>query len=269
MKYFPFVDEEYRPQLGLKPLLLSEWLEFGPDRDRQMDLKRQILRNHRDDAYQVMKSAHWACEELREVVEDHLRTFVPGFTPYAVSGDPLEAVSMWTQEDWALLSPTAPIRLEAACICFPSRWSLKEKIGRDFGALHGPVPEYASIAKPALSFMERIVTERPVWRLNWSIHDSAELFTPGPHPPRTDLTLSNVIDKTYLRLERQTLRRLPATGFVAFSIRTYLHPLREVVQDPARAQLLEASLTKLPPETAKYKSMGHFHGLLVQALHSS
>lgn len=267
--HWPFTGSAYEPSLGLKPLLVSEWLEYGPDRDHQLSLKRRLLLEQRDVVLQVLPSAVGACIELRELIEEHLRQTIPGFTPYAMDNEPLAQLSLWTQEDWAILSSEAPVRLEAGCICFPSRWSLKEKIGGTSAMIHGPVPRFSQIAKPTESFLERITPERPVWRLNWTIHDSAELHTPVAHPSRSHLTPETVLENSFLRLEKQTLRRLPKTRAVAFSIRTSIHRLSDVTADPNRRREMGSTLASLDEATIRYKGFANFYEALVSALHSS
>lgn len=273
LKYFPFHGEDYKPQMGLKPLERANWIEFGSDAKDQLALKERLLRDERDRVLIALPEASEGCRELREVLGAHLHEFFsdrfpenPALREQTSAVECMAELSRWTQEDWALLSPRPPVRLEAASICFPSRWDLRTKIGRESDAIHKPVPEFSSIAKPTQGFLERVSVDKPMWRLNWTIHDSDELFCPGPHPGRTDVTVENVIDKTWLRVERQTLRKLPRSGFVAFSIRTYVHSLRDVVQDSQRRMLLKASLERVPAETAEYKGMGRLHRLLIDAL---
>jgi hypothetical protein len=70
-------------------------------------------------------------------------------------------------------------RLEAACVCFPSRWSLGEKIGGSLGEVHSPAPSYdVEIGGPVNEFFERLSSERSFWRLNWTLLDDPELHQP-------------------------------------------------------------------------------------------
>jgi dimethylamine monooxygenase subunit A len=90
-----------------------------------------------------------------------------------------------------------------------------------------------------------------LWRLNWSILDDPALFQPagtaGSAPGARRL------DELTLRVERQTLRRLPRTGAVLFTIRTYRHRLEDVARDPQRARDLAATLRTCPADRAAYK----------------
>lgn len=272
MRYFPLGDDDSRPQLHLKSLSLSDWIEIDSEHGAQLERKAEILKNHRDKVLRVLPSlnADAAAIELNSTLRRHLSEHhsLPE-KPEAAPRDAYEAltqIASWVQEDWAILSPEPPVRLIAGLVCFPSRWSLADKMGLDSNGIHAPVPRFSGIAKPTQTFLERLTVDKPMWRINWTIHDSNELFCPGPHPAASDLTIDNIISRTWLRIERQTLRRLPETKAVAFSIRTYMHSLQEVVSDPSRTRTLKSTLEKLNPETSGYKGMGAFHPLLLSAV---
>ena len=170
-------------------------------------------------------------------------------------------------EDVCLLSPGDPARLVAGVVCFPSRWNLAEKIGLDAAAIHGPVPGFAAtLARPAGNFLARLAPGRAFARLNWTIHDSDTRFAPHPVPERRGLTETDVLTSTFLRVERQTLRRLPASGFVVFTIRTYLDRLDAVAADSGRRERLRRTLASLPGESVAYKGMTAFLEPLLRAL---
>ena len=281
IKHIPFGGDDYKPQLGLQPLDVKEWVEIDDQWERQLTRKQELLDRHPDVVLAALPGSEEGCLELRQALGDHLQARFPERYRFANgemhlrsrrferprSGfDALEQVGRWTQEDWTLLSARPPARLEAGTVCFPSRWSLKDKIGQDSFGIHASVPRFEAIAKPTQGFLERITVEKPVWRLNWTIHDSDELFCPGAHPEAGDITRANVLDKTWLRVERQTLRRLPSSGMVVFSIRTYVHPVQEVIAEPRRRVLLKQALAALPHDTAKYKGMRAFRALLQEAL---
>ena len=90
-------------------------------------------------------------------------------------------------------------------------------------------PSYAErLGKPVDRFIGLLVPDRPVWRLNWSLTNDPTLFQPVGHGRRDtdpDITPENVGRRIFLRVERQTLRRLPRTGAVLFTIRTHQRPL--------------------------------------------
>ena len=277
LPYFPFSGEAAGPAMGLKPLDLAAWIEPDATDAARLTLKADLLRRERALVLRAEPDTVDACRELYAVLADHLPRHHPsdyhseqghlrvhatgGSYPLSPPEDSdaetlLASISLWIQEDVCLLSPAAPVRLTAGSVCFPSRWNLPEKIGLDSGAIHQPVPGFkAALAGPTRNFLERITVDKPVWRLNWTIHDSDQLFAPHPIPGRQDLTEANVLDATFLRVERQTLRRLPATGAVVFTIRTYLHSMRDVAADAIRREALRQTLRTLPEEVVAYKGM--------------
>ena len=99
--------------------------------------------------------------------------------------------------------------LEAASLCFPSRWRLADKIGRHITEVHGPVDGYVDQLASKVDRLFDRLTDRPVLRRNWYIHPDPTLFQPAPPPdgdpssPQPDALATLVV-----RSERQTLRRL-------------------------------------------------------------
>ena len=59
--------------------------------------------------------------------------------------------------------------------------------------------------------------------------------TPSPVLPIT-------VDRVRLRSERQTLRRLPRSGAIVFTVRTYKTPLEQLAREPGMAARLAAAL---------------------------
>lgn len=296
--YFPFTGEPYGIAMGLKPLEPAQWLE--PDLSLPHDLaaKQVILAEYphlalatSSDPKIAAASALAAAEFIDLIVPnliqyhsthyatDYMGIRIRSSDVCIASPDSQLKVDAATllrhtarliQEDVCLLSPTPPARLAAGVVCFPSRWNIAEKVGLDATAIHAPVPGFTSnLAQPTRNFLDRITPERSFWRLNWTIHDSDLRFAPHPVPGRTDLTPENVLQSTFLRIERQTLRRLPRSGFVAFTIRTYIDRLDGVVATADRGDRLRRTLTSMPDEAIAYKGMVTFIRPLLQALAQS
>ena len=55
-----------------------------------------------------------------------------------------------------------------------------------------------------------------------------------------------------LRVERQTLRRLPKTGAIIFTIRVYLTPLEQLVKEPDVPGRLASAIRSWPEDVARY-----------------
>ena len=242
--------------MGLRPLDLAQWLEFGDEARGQLDQKRELLREHRDDVLIVRSGTREACEELLEAVLDNLRDYHPDVRAQGgLDDDPLAAASLLVPEDLCVMVEIdGTWRLEAACVCFPSRWRLADKVGTSIDAIHSPVPGYEDdLAEPTRRFFDRLA-DRAFWRLNWTMLDDPTLFQPIPvRRPASDDP-----GEWLFRVERQTLRRLATSGAVIFTIRTYVTPARVLVERvEGIATDVATVLNSAPSATIDYKGWSH------------
>lgn len=284
LPYFPFDGREFRLEMGLAPLAVEDWIEFDGDAASQLRQRAELLAKARDQVLQYLDEADAACLELNHVLRKHLLEFLPGHVSGSVdeirvreSGvvfaepqlglEALEQLAHLVQEDFCVLSAEARPRLIAGLVCFPSHWRLAEKIGQTSDEIHATVPGFPHrLSVPTNAVLEKLLPERPVWRVNWTIHDSDTLHTPGPKSFPVGLDAASVLGLTWLRIERQTLRRLPETGAVVFTIRTYQQCLSDVVGDPQRREQLLIALKSLPAKNVAYKGLGAVLPLLTETL---
>jgi len=287
-RYLPFTGDGARLRMGLRPLDLRQWVEVDEDFDAMWDEQRAVLTAHHSEVIAVAergdRSTMDACSELLEVLAQHLAQIEPQRftvtddwvevaghderipwrpTALAASGQhPIEAAGRLTQEDWCvqLPGPSGQWRLAAASVCFPTRWVLSEKIGRSMRAVHGPVTGYESqLADPVDRFFDQVGVDRPRWRANWNLMDDPTLYQPdGKFRSEASSTLraDNVGDRVWLRVERQTLRRLPRTGAVVFGIRIHQDPLSTLSDRPEDLARLAATIESLPSGSDLHKSIG-------------
>jgi dimethylamine monooxygenase subunit A len=149
--------------------------------------------------------------------------------PRPVGGDgelhPLDRAGRSTQEDLCLLRRRDDgWYLEAASLCFPSRWRLADKIGRHITEVHGPVHGYAEHLASKIDLLFDRLTDRPVWRRNWFLYADPALFQPSsPVDGDPIIEAARALEDMVVRSERQTLRRLPDDDrggrWVLFTIR--------------------------------------------------
>ena len=174
--------------------------------------------------------------------------------------DPLELAGRLVQEDFLIIdtSGATPV-LTAGILCAPSRWRLHEKIGRPLAEVHGAVPLYADrLAAPVDRFMAALRPGKVAERLNWSVVDDGALFqTGGKHRMKHDpsVTPANAGERLFLRVERQTMLRLPTDAAVLFVVHVHSYPLARVLTVPGAAAELQAAVHALPESLARYKSL--------------
>jgi hypothetical protein len=154
------------------------------------------------------------------------------------------------QEDLCVLEKRDTWRLTAACVCFPSRWNLREKIGQTLDTIHEPIPGYAEqLASPTTSVFDRLTPERSFWRLNWTLLDDPTLHQPTStrRSPEGDLS------QWFFRVERQTIRALPDTGAVVFTIRNYATSLADLRGNELFLEHLVTAIEQSPAAMKEYK----------------
>ena len=121
-----------------------------------------------------------------------------------------------------MLPTTAGHILGAGSVCFPSSWRLVDKIGKPMAQVHAPVPGFQDGTRPA-RMIERLFTHmrptQPMERMNWSIVETNELHTPNAHERSIDIQQN--WQSLWLRVERQTLSKLPKSQAVLFTIRIF------------------------------------------------
>jgi hypothetical protein len=228
-------------------------------------LKRQLLADSYDVVVATNPEGDDASRELLDEVRDNLTMYHTGLPTSVAAGDhPIVAASRLVQEDLCVLVRSDAWRLQAASVCFPSRWSLVTKIGTTLDEIHRPIPFYDDqLAQPTNSFFDRLKPERSFWRLNWTLIDNPALHQPTMerNPPQSDLS------QWFFRVERQTLRRLARSGAIVFTIHNYVASARELCQRQADfGPLLLRSLDTTPEPMQEYKGWRGVADLLRTAL---
>jgi dimethylamine monooxygenase subunit A len=274
-RYRPFLDGPWRLAMGIKALDAAEWIEVDDRFAAQLAERRRLLSERPADVLAGLPESLPGQQELLCLLLEHLperfpehyrrtdgrienRTTGESFAIAAWEDAPLALAGRLVQEDLCLMQRgEAGYRLVAAVLCFPAHWRLSDKLGRPLDAIHGPVPGFAErLAATVDRFFASIQVARPVWRVNWSLVDAATLFRPPEHRghPRP-ISAERAGSELWLRVERQTLRRLPGSGDVVFGIHTYVDPLGHAIDTPEAARALGARIREMPDDMAHYKSI--------------
>ena len=254
--------------LGLRTRTEAEWLPFddafgdaGRRRD-QMTEREWLFDNRHDETFNALNGSEEAGAEVHDMVIAHLAKYhgtVPKEPKHGMH--PLEATARMVTEDLLLLKPLPrkdneallDWTLLAAALAFPAHWVLAEKMGKPLADIHEPVPHYAERLETP---MDRFFTNMKVGpishRWNWSVMTSHRLFTPH-RSRRTPLAPGAGLDKIFIRMESQTLRKLPRTGMILFTIRTYAEPLSRWATMPGAVASLLEMLDGMTPEMRDYK----------------
>lgn len=75
------------------------------------------------------------------------------------------------------------------------------------------------------------------------------------------------IEDLYFRSERQSLRRLPRSGTILFTVRTYFEPITTIAKEPHVPGRLAEAIEQWDEPTSVYKGKHHWAGILLPYLH--
>jgi len=265
-------------KLGLRARDEQTWLPhedaFG-DVDRraaQIRLANHLLDSKRAEVFATTDANLHAAREVLVMVIDNLKHHHPGDLPQPLDNiHPLEAAARILPEDLLLLNPRnrdnadEPLPewvLVAAALRFPAHWRLADKMGRALAAIHEPVPHYSEILeRPMDRFFSNMQTGPISHRWNWSVVTSPELFTPD-RALSDPLAVGDGIQRLFVRMESQTLRKLPESGQILFTIRTYIEPVLKWAHIPGALADLVTMLAGMSPKTRAYKGVTRYEDAL-------
>ena len=112
---------------------------------------------------------------------------------------------------------------------FPTDWDLAAKMGLPLTAIHAPIHGYAEqLAAGVDHFFAALKAGEIFGRSNWFVvANDNQRYLPGDAPEErfAHVSAGNVGEALFVRCERQTLRRLPQTGAVLFTIGIAVEPL--------------------------------------------
>ncbi|MEX0404112.1 DUF3445 domain-containing protein [Aquibium sp. LZ166] len=281
--------------IGLRPLDIATWLEIDDHYEAYLVEKRRLIAKDVEAVFRAEPETEAAQAEVLGLVREHLVDGFPAVFPGtrqweaalaaldAVASEdhpPLLAASLLVQEDLVLMRRGEEgWRLAAASLCFPSSWSLAEKFGKPMHEIHAPVPGFAAGTRNAdliARMFDNLRLDRPVERLNWSLQTDAELHKPMSSQALDERAASRTprfgeapAQNAFVRVERQTLRKLPVSGDILFTIRIFLDPMPVLDRHPERASLARsfaAQLASLDERQLDYKGLTADRDRLVAAL---
>ena len=233
LPFAPWIKPAGQRLPGIMPLARDAWLVCDEMYGPQMAERAALLATRPDDVLAALPESNDAAQELlNEVLRD-----LPGLG-FLVSSDvvqrpdghdaPLDRTRpLWTighllQADFCLLQkPVGGSEhvLTGAVLCFPSSWTLAEKMGKPLMRIHLPVNTYDhNMGARVQRMFDAIRPEQPLWRANILRYTNPALYQPKPEFAPKEKRDGGA----FIRSERQCLLKLPETGAVVFSIHTVL-----------------------------------------------
>jgi dimethylamine monooxygenase subunit A len=273
-------------QLGLRPIKPETWILIGADHAQIMRQKHERLNRSRPYYYRTLPESLPAQRELRNRVTTHLLCDHPGsfermgsVIRSVITGqtldlnddsvEPLLQLSYLIEEDFMLLDEGGGIpRITAAANAYSSSGRLVASVGRDMEWTHEPVPQLTQKLGAKINRVLRTVhPATPCERFNWQVTPLTSVFFPHSNPHASNAAAMHQAaaelrddaaragELLWIRVERQTLTRLPGSNTVAFSLHTYSDPLSSIRSDLESVRAILALLRNYTEERWKYSEM--------------
>lgn len=249
--------------VGLRPIDPALWL-FPDDQAHWLAGKGALIRERLAEVHAWTAPGHPAVHEAAAMVAVAAGGVLVDGCP------PLAAAALLVSDDLVVMAPgpDGGWTAVAACLCSPTFFSAAEAVGGSLAALHGPVPE-ASLAGRISRVFDLLRDGLVLERLNWTVQWSDARFTPSGAPLRAAAEAASTelaAAMLHQRVERQTIRRLPESGAVLFTIRVRLTRLAALIAAPADRLAFARAWAEAPHAVRAYKKWAplerHVHALL-------
>ncbi|KAH7009499.1 hypothetical protein EDB80DRAFT_713433 [Ilyonectria destructans] len=298
--YRPFRHGQNYVTMGIRKLDWNSWIEMDSNFLHYHDLKVSELEKNLPAHIQYVDNAvtRQACYETLEELTTYLTTRYPklfqlsaGLLLNTLTGEkfqyppttPTEALTIaakLVQDDLVILvlNDDGHYHFDAGAICLPGFWRLCEKFRMSLDTLHieAGVPHYqAKLQKSMNRFFSTMPPEKPVVRNNFFIqlddglHWSHRMGVQnGTEVASWELANAAglTIDDLYFRSERQSLRRLPRSKALLFTVRTYFEPVTVIVKEPHVPGRLADAIEHWDEATSTYKGKSHWDNILLPYL---
>ncbi|ODQ58128.1 hypothetical protein WICANDRAFT_33870 [Wickerhamomyces anomalus NRRL Y-366-8] len=252
---------KYNVTMGIRSMDPNEWIQLDNEWPKYHALKQKRFKEKGIDVYGTLPEAYNASMELILELSNYLSNRYPTLFQFKngvlknlyndeeynilkPDHDPIYIAANLLQDDIAIMieQPDGQYYLKSGAIALAGFWRFKDKVNLPLSAIHttGDVPKYNTHLKKGMEkFFTRLTPEAPVVRNNYFIQTDGELDWSSSigdeknenvgwytAPKATD------INQIYYRSERQSVRRLPISGAVVFTIRTYFVPMVDICKEP-------------------------------------
>lgn len=299
--YRPFrYGPKYAINMGIRALDFDKesWIEVDNHfRRYQTDKIARLESANAEKLWGSLPGSEDACLEVFELISDYLPKRYPKIyqrtsTGMAVAGcehvdfagvHPLVSVSKMIQDDIAIMieGQDGQYYLRAGSILLAGFWKLEDKLGMSLPQIHnsGDVPHYQTKLQASMDrYISKLKVDKPIVRNNYFIQNDAslpwsksigeEFPAEGHHEPIgwDAATTIPTIHDLHFRSERQSLRRLPRSKAILFTIRTYIHPIVDLVKEPNVPGRLASAVRSWDEDVRRYKGYSKYCDILLPYL---
>ncbi|MFI4975136.1 MAG: heme-dependent oxidative N-demethylase family protein [Caulobacterales bacterium] len=266
IRHAPYAEGPADFAIGLRPIAPEAWLEGGEADPAAR--KDALFAAHPKLVWAQTEGSGPGQAEIAALVEAAGVPLAPSSLP------PLLAAARAVPDDLCLMEKRqGDWRLTALSLCSGTFFTAEQAIGKSLAELHAPVPGYGERLLPRVErIFDALGAEAILERRNWTVVNTDALFAPDPAPMRArigGLSPETAGEALFVRVERQTLRRLPATGGALFTIRVWRYPLAALRAAPERLAAFARAWRQASQPFRAYKKLGLYDDLVEGFLRAS
>lgn len=264
--YTPWRDGPPRFAVGLKPIAPECWLV--PDTEMaNLPERRDLLVDPLLTSFEA-PGARQAAREASAMAAGHLRA--GGVSVPELTGD---APALWQlahhfSDDLVLMMPDEDgWRVGAAVLTSPTFFSLPHAAGKTLAELHTPVPGGEHLAGRIARVFDHVRPGQVLERFNWTLQAGSARHTPDSAPLQARAMAASADEADallHVRVERQTITRLPESGALLFTIRVSIDAVAAL--EPKEKAALGAAWYGAETGTREYKRWAALDHLVAAAL---
>jgi hypothetical protein len=245
--------------IGLRPIAPEGWFEGGEAAPAVR--KDALLAAHPELVWGELAGSREGQVEVAELVAAATGCDLAAGPP------PLYAAARAVSDDLCLMQPVdGAWTLTAISLSAGTYFTAREALGKTTAELHGPVPGFGGRLLPRVErIFDNLPADSVLERRNWTVANTADTFAPDAAAVRAELpriTAETAGERLFVRSERQTIRRLPRTGGVVFTIRVWSRSLGEIAEHPADFERLRAAWRAATEDFAAYKRFDLYRDLV-------
>jgi dimethylamine monooxygenase subunit A len=256
----PFLKGPNAFTVGLRPIETGAWL-LPDDQIDWIGPKNALMDANPGFIFAALPSSLRGQTEAADLIETELGK------PRRAGEPPLFAASRLVSDDLCLMEHVnAAWTLTALSLSAPTFFTAREVVGGSLAHIHGPVPDKLgpggtqALADRIGRIFTNMAADVVMERHNWTVQWGNDRHTPDWRPIMAKADTASLDDAAaslHLRVERQTIRRLPKSGGVLFTIRIRHKPLSPLLEDRSVREQFEMAWRDTPPEVRAYKHWEH------------
>ncbi|KAI9810141.1 MAG: hypothetical protein M1827_006667 [Pycnora praestabilis] len=286
----------YHQTMALTKMEPDWWLELEKNYVDKIAQRKGLFKQYGKAVLDYLPGSDLACKELMEMALQFLCARYPQYFTLSTN-DPLSRGNIVFQnrilgsateikamhplhvllnnvpEDFAIMLRNHDdgfYYFRAGIICSSLGWNVGSKIGMQLQEIHQPIPDYKEKMQFSMDrFFSKMPTEKPIQRGSWGLEIDTPLFMPpgDPHEAHREVQHPDLsLSRCHLRVDWQTLRRLPLSAAIVFNFKALFTPVEDFRDEPYIPALCVKVLKEGKRSLMQYKNTWHVEHVVVPAL---